>query len=515
MLHEVALRQATIKPDAVAIEFGTASISYGALAREVGRAAAALRASGLKPGARVIWVGKNHPACVEMLLAASTTGLVLTPVNWRLTKSEMAAIIGDTLPGMCFAGEGFVEIVRDIANPSVRVIAIGDGSPECDYERWKGDAVSPDKEAPAENPDSVVVQLYTSGTTGRPKGAMLTHRGLIEPKLGWLDQDWYHWRDDDAGLIAVPLFHIGGILWLLMAMLAGARSVLLPEFNEHEVFHAIEKRRATKTFLVPAALRALAHHPDAPGVDFSSLRMVLYGASPMPLQLLLECAAAFRCDFAQVYGMTETSGVIAVLDPDVHRAMDKETLVATGKPLPGVEIKLRDSQGRDVPVGEVGEVVVRSVATMAGYWAMPEATREATDDDGWFRTGDAGYFNKEGYLFVCDRVKDMIISGGENIYPAEVESVLTGHPAFSEVAVVGVADDRWGEVPMAFVVARTGERPTAEEIVLWARSRLASYKIPRRITYLDALPRNAAGKILRKDLKEHARCRGPVACSPL
>jgi acyl-CoA synthetase (AMP-forming)/AMP-acid ligase II len=496
MLHECALKHS----GTAAIEFGDTSISYAALAAEAENAAAALGQAGLKPGDRIIWVGKNHPACVEMLFAASIAGAVLVPVNWRLAPSEMATIIGDTRPAICFADHAFADTVRTAVGPSIEVIVVGK-----DYDHWKVRGSSSPRSLPQSDPDAVIVQLYTSGTTGRPKGAMLSHRALVEPKLGWADQEWYHWRPDDAGVIAVPLFHIGGIVWLLMAMLAGARSVLLTEFDELEVFRAIEERKATKTFLVPSALRALVRHPAAPSVDFSPLRMVLYGASPMPLPLLHECAGTLQCDFAQVYGMTETSGVIAALDPDIHRARDEALLRATGRPLPGVEIAIRDPAGRTLPTGEVGELVIRTAGNMTGYWDMPEATRQTIDDDGWLRTGDAGYFDERGYLFVCDRVKDMIISGGENIYPAEVESVLSGHPAFAEVAVVGVPDERWGEVPMAFVVPRDGERPDVAEIVTWARSQLAGYKIPRRLAYLDAMPRNATGKIVRGELKDRAR----------
>jgi acyl-CoA synthetase (AMP-forming)/AMP-acid ligase II len=461
-------------------------------------AASALCASGVKAGDRIVWIGKNHPACVELLAAASLAGVILVPLNWRLTPAELGPIVGDTAPALCFVEAGFADPIRQSIGGAVPLVTIAADLDE--YLRWRaaGAALTP---APASDPDAVIVQLYTSGTTGRPKGAMLTHRSLIAPKLAWVDDEWYHWRDDDAGLLVVPLFHIGGIVWLVMALMAGARTVLLPEFNEAAVFDAIETRKATKTFLVPAALRALIHHPAAPRVDFSPLRMVLYGASPMPLPLLMECKEALRCDFAQVYGMTETSGVITVLDPEIHRGFDEDKLTATGRPLAGVEIAIRDPQGRALPDGAVGEVVVRSAANMAGYWHMADATRQTVDADGWLSTGDAGYFDENGLLRVCDRIKDMIISGGENIYPAEVESALSGHPAFAEVAVVGAPDDRWGEIPMAFVVGRGSEQPPADEVIRWARSRLAGYKIPRRIVYLETMPRNATGKILRNDLK--------------
>lgn len=502
MLHERALYSAVDDPETVAIEFRDDVISYGALAEQARGSATALIAAGVRSGDRIIWVGKNHPACVEMLFAASLTGAVLVPVNWRLAPAEIATIIQDVRPAICFAEPVYVRAVRDATDGTVPLVVVG-GDEDC-FASWRESGARTELR-PATNPDAVVVQLYTSGTTGRPKGAMLSHRNLIAPKLAWADQEWYHWRPEDASLLAVPLFHIGGIVLLLMATVAGARSVMLAEFDELEVFRAIEERKASKTFLVPAALRALIHHPAAANVDFSPLRMVLYGASPMPLPLLTEAAAKLGCDFAQVYGMTETSGVIAVLHPEVHRSLDERLLTATGQALEGVEISIRDPQGRELPTGEVGEVAIRTEGNMVGYWNMPEATRDTIDADGWLRSGDAGYIDFGGYLFVCDRIKDMIISGGENIYPAEVESVLTGHPAFAEVAIVGVPDDRWGEVPVAFVVARGADRPTVDEMVQWARPKLAGYKIPRRLSYLETMPRNATGKIMRQKLKDQAQ----------
>ena len=268
------------------------------------------------------------------------------------------------------------------------------------------------------------------------------------------------------------------------------------------MLYFIEHDRVSKMFMVPAALQIVVRQPRAQTVDFSRMKYILYGASPIPLDLLRECMSVFGCGFVQQYGMTETCGTIVYLPPEDHDPAGNPRMRAAGIPMPGVELKIIDETGAEVPTGTVGEVATRSVANLPGYWKLPEATAATIDADGWLRTGDAGYLDADGYLFIHDRVKDMIISGAENIYPAEVESAVYGHPDVAEVAVIGVPDEKWGEAVKAVVALKPGAQPDAESIIAFARTRIAAFKAPKSVDFIDALPRNASGKILRRELRE-------------
>jgi fatty-acyl-CoA synthase len=303
-------------------------------------------------------------------------------------------------------------------------------------------------------------------------------------------------------LLAMPCAHIGGTGLGVMALSAGLPGVVLPEFDPPRVFDAIENRGATRMFLVPAALQLLLMHPQCAKTDFSRLKYILYGAAPIPLELLRQCITMFGAGFIQAYGMTETTGTICMLPPEDHCAEGNARMRSAGKPLPGVELIIRGSGGMALPVGEIGEICTRSSNNMLGYWNLPEATASTMDAQGWIATGDVGYLDEDGYVFIYDRAKDMIISGGENVYPAEVESGIYGHPDVLEVAVIGVPDDKWGEAVKAVCVARPGHTIDPESVIGWARERLASYKVPKSIDVIEALPRNPTGKILRRSLRE-------------
>jgi acyl-CoA synthetase (AMP-forming)/AMP-acid ligase II len=268
------------------------------------------------------------------------------------------------------------------------------------------------------------------------------------------------------------------------------------------VLDFIEHEGVSKLFLVPAAMQFIVRQPRARQIDYSRLGTVMYGASPIPPALLAECIEVFKCGFVQMYGLTETTGTVVALAPEDHDLARPELLRAAGRPLPGVELAILDANGRHLPTGAIGEIAIRSPAIMAGYWNLPDATRAAIDDARWFRSGDAGYIDASGYLFVHDRIKDMIVSGAENVYPAEVEGAIFAHPAVGEVAVIGVPSDKWGEEVKAIVVLKPGAAADAESIIDWTRQRLAGFKTPKSIEFVAALPRNAAGKILRRDLRE-------------
>jgi fatty-acyl-CoA synthase len=334
---------------------------------------------------------------------------------------------------------------------------------------------------------------------------MLTHRNFLdlreEGKYGPTPA-WNVWTEDDVALMAMPVFHIGGSGVGLFALHYGAISVVAREFDPAAVLDYFEKDRISKLFLVPAAMQFIVRHPRARQIDYSRLKYILYGASPIPADLLRECIEVFKCGFVQVYGMTETTGSITVLPPEDHTLDGAPRMRSAGKAIPGVEIAIMDAEGRVLPPGEVGEIVTRSEANMAGYWHLPAATASTISADNWLRTGDAGYMDADGYVYVQDRIKDMIISGGENIYPAEVENAMFGHPAVAEVAVIGVPDETWGEAVKALVVLRPDAEVSADDIIAWTRLRIAAYKCPRSVEFIAALPRNATGKILRRQLRE-------------
>ncbi|MGB6956289.1 MAG: long-chain-fatty-acid--CoA ligase, partial [Bradyrhizobium sp.] len=370
------------------------------------------------------------------------------------------------------------------------------------YQAWR-DAQSSDDPKVEIGRQDVAIQLYTSGTTGKPKGAMLSHANLlnlIETGDGE-KPEWNRWTEDDVSLVAMPIFHIGGSGWGLLGLYHGAKGVIAREFDPTKVLDFIEHAKVTKLFLVPAAMQFVVRQPRARTVDFSRLKYVLYGASPIPAALLKECIDVFGCGFVQVYGMTETTGSIVALPPEDH-VEGLERMRSAGKALPGVELAILDIDGKHLPPGEVGEIATRSGSNMVGYWNLPEASAKTMGRDGWLRTGDAGYMDKDGYLYVQDRIKDMIISGGENVYPAEVESAVCDHPDVAEAAVIGVPDDTWGEVVKAIVVLKPGKQTTASDIIGFTRARIAAFKTPKTVDFIDALPRNASGKILRRHLRD-------------
>jgi fatty-acyl-CoA synthase len=306
----------------------------------------------------------------------------------------------------------------------------------------------------------------------------------------------------DVGLISMPASHVAGTMVALIGLAHGSTLVVLPEFKPSETIEAITRYGVTWLVLVPAAILLLVQHPASEAADFSSIRSLIYGASPIA-EALVEQARVVFCNAGlwHLYGLTEASGGGTILPPDAHDPKLGK-LRSCGKPYPGFELQIVDPSGRPVPTGEVGEIVLRSATVMKGYWNNPEATRASFFPDGWLRTGDAAYLDTDGYVFVHDRVKDMIVSGAENVYPAEVENALFGHPAIADVAVIGVPDPRWGEAVKAIVVLRPGHTATADAIIAHAHQRIAGFKVPKSVEFLDELPRNASGKLLRRTLRE-------------
>jgi long-chain acyl-CoA synthetase len=506
-LGDLARYQARERGAATALTFEGRETSFAAFDRHASQVAGALIAEGVTKGKRIAYVGKNSDHYFELLFGAAKMGAVMTPIGWRLAPSEAAFIIEDSGAPIVFVGPEVIGHAAEVAKllampPKIVAMEAGDhGHPL--YEAWRDAASEVDPKVAIE-PSDVAVQLYTSGTTGRPKGAMITHRNMLGGRrlAAEAGMAWNIWDPDDISLVAMPVGHIGGTGWGIVGLMNGAKGVVAREFDPMKVLDFIEHERISKMFMVPAALQIVVRQPRARTVDFSRLKYILYGASPIPLDLLRECMEVFGCGFCQQYGMTETCGTIVYLPPEDHDPAGNPRMRAAGRPMPGVELKVIDEAGNSLPPGQVGEVATRSVSNMPGYWNLPEATAATVDAEGWLRTGDAGYLDADGYLFIHDRVKDMIISGAENIYPAEVESAIYGHPDVAEVAVIGVPDDTWGETVKAVVVLKPGAAPDPASIIAFARTRIAGFKAPKSIDFIDALPRNASGKILRKDLRE-------------
>lgn len=493
--------------DIAAFTFGPQVITFAALDEGANRVANGLIALGIAPGDRVAFLGKNHPFYFEALLGAARIGAVMTPVNWRLAPPEVAYILGNCEARVVFVGEGFGEALETARAqaPHVRHI-IGMDAPDCtgsDYRQWRdGFAATP----PAHQikPSDDALQLYTSGTTGKPKGAVMTHGSILSSRDARSEGEMRKWQEPvpgDVTLLAMPCFHISGTGTGIGTMVAGSNSIVLPEYDPAQALDLIQNFNISKIFLVPAAIQILLNHPRVSEVDFSRLKYVTYGASPIPLELMREAMRVMGCGFVQMYGMTETSGTIVALDPEDHVPEGSPKMRSVGKPLAGVEVRIIDEAGNPVEAGTVGEIATRSSKNMRGYWNNPEATAATIDTDGWLRTGDAGYFDEDGYLYIHDRVKDMIISGGENVYPAEVENALYSHPKVADVAVIGVPDAKWGEAVKACVVAKPGEEITEAELIAHARQHIAGYKCPKSVDFIPALPRNPSGKILRRELR--------------
>ena len=493
------------QPDAVSLVLGDRTLTWAQLLSRSAQVAQGLKRAGVKAQDRVAFLDKNGIEHFEVFYGCALLNAVSVDVNWRLAAPEVSFIVNDSQAEVLIVGQEFVPVLDAIVGELDRVktiIVIGGHSNHDDYERWVNAQSATDPKAPTKSSD-VAFQLYSSGTTGRPKGVMLTNDNFFA--LLPAAQKIWHMSDKTINLVAMPLFHIGGGGWATAAQYCGARSIIMRDVNPAEIVAWIEKYRITHAFMVPVLLQFALAMPNIGTTDFSSLELIAYGASPISESVLEGAIKAFKCPFMQVYGLTETTGVVTVLGPEDHdlSSANKGRLRSCGKPFTGIELRIVNSDtAKDVPLGEVGEIWIRSRQVMKGYWNMPEETAKSIVKGQWFRSGDAGYFDKDGYVYIFDRVKDMIVSGGENVYPAEVENALMGHPAIADVAVIGVPDEKWGEVPMALVVRKPDTQVTESEILAFARERLAGFKTPKSVGWVDALPRNPSGKILKKDLRE-------------
>jgi len=507
-LNELLPFQARHRPDAIACVAAGGAISFLELNRQVNRVGNALRDMGIVPGDRVACLTRHHAECVVLTLAACRIGAVCMPVNWRLAAPELEHILNDGGARFLMVDAAFLPLVGQTALASVEwtVCTEQPHGAIAGFAQWYAHAAA-ELEALAASADGCALQLYSSGTTGLPKGVMLSHRGLLSTCRACAEE----WRFDAGCIFANPLptFHVAGMVMLLLPLYTGARTVGYSEFDPAGFIDSIARQAVTHTFVVPAMLQFMLGAPNAATADYTSLRQVAYGGSPISERVLGEAMRVFQCDFLQVYGLTEVAGPVSFLHPADHQPGGERAhlLRSAGQPIGGARLRIVDPGTLlDAPDGAVGEIWIESIRNFIAYWRNPEATLQAFPEGrdergGWFRSGDAGYL-KDGYLFVHDRVKDMIISGGENIYPAEVENVLMQHPAVADGAVFAVPDDTWGEAVKAAVVLRPGVALTSVELIGFMRERLAHYKCPRSIDFVDALPRNPSGKLLKRVLRQ-------------
>ncbi len=495
-LRELLERGAAEHPGTIIVSGAGQNITWRDLHTQARRTAAALTRDGVKAQDRVVFVGKNDPSYFGYLFGCALTGAVPVPLNWRLSAAELTAMIKDSGARVAFTDEAGAPAVQQAQAelPQLDTVVALET-----LASWQ-DPIGHDPGTPVA-PDDIAFQLYTSGTTGPPKGAMFTNGSNLRVLLDDISVAW-GFTPGDVSLVCMPLFHMGGLAWALAGMARGARQVIVRDFAPGPVLGTMAAEHVTMAFCVPTMLSALSAAANAtrPG----ALRQLVYSGAPISPTGLHTAQQALGCDLVQIYGLTEATGAFAQLSAAEHADPGHpEWLRSAGSPYPWVEVRAIDPQtGQDVATGQLGEIWTRSEQNMAGYWHQPEQTAAALTDDGWLRTGDLGYLDDQQRIYLVDRAKDMIITGGENVYPAEVEKVLAAHPALAEAAVIGVPDDRWGETVKAIVVARPGAAVDPAGVIAFCRGQLARFKCPTSVDVVDTLPHTATGKVVKPVLRE-------------
>lgn len=505
-LADVARATASTHPDDTALVFGDKTTSFHQLDARADQVANGLRGLGLGAQARIAILDHSSNQFYELWLGAARAGLVLAPLNNRLSAQEVAQVINDSQARVLFIGAAFLELIEQV-RPQLKhleyVIAMGD-----EFALWRD-------EQPAVAlgstmaPSDDCLQLYTSGTTGLPKGVRLTNDNLFKAPLSAQrtgeNSPIREIGPNDVILLCLPHAHVAGSVLGIFGLAMGAKLIICRDFVPADIVATIEREQVTLTLMVPVMVRGLIGAMEKTGLACKSLKTILYGAAPMATSLLESAMKALpHSGFGQLYGLTETSGPITYLTPDDHHAIvagKSELALSCGTPTAGVELLVVNHDGQPLPAGAIGEIICRSPQIMKGYWERADETQAAIQD-GWFYTGDVGYIDEKGYLYLYDRKRDMIITGGENVYPAEVENILYSHPAIADVAVIGIPDERWGEAVKAVVVLKPDALLSADELIAYAKGKVAGFKLPKSVDFVTDLPRNATGKVLRRLIRE-------------
>jgi acyl-CoA synthetase (AMP-forming)/AMP-acid ligase II len=505
-LHDFLDYHAREHPDATFAIQGDRSLDYARAYQETCRIANALVDAGLEVGDRLSILSKNSIEMALLYYACSRAGVVPVPLNYRLAPPEWAYIIEDSDSKLLVAQPELADAVAPVLGQLDGVgLRVTTGTGREGWLSWSdfvGAHAAVDPGRWVKDTDDCY-QMYTSGTTGRPKGAILTHaavtRQLHQAAVGFGSMP------GERTLIVAPMYHAAAGITTFVTVQAGGSLYIQEDFDPKQVVSALSEQGLTMALLVPAMIQfCLIAVPDIRERRFDDLRLIVYGASPIAEQTLRDAIEVFGCDFLQGYGMTETTAAACYLLPSDHRkalAGEGKLLQSAGRAMLGTEIRIVDDDDNPVPNGTIGEICVRGPQLMRGYWNLEEASEKALKG-GWMHTGDAGIMDDDGYLYIQDRVKDMIVSGGENVYPREVEDVLYQHPAVAEAAVIGIPSDQWGEEVKAIIVKKEGADASAEDIMAFCKDRLGGYKRPRSVDFIDALPRNPSGKVLKKDLRE-------------
>ena len=502
----------SICPERAAIVFEGKRCTFSQLNERANRLANALLDLGVSKGDRVAMLQVNCHQHLETYFTAAKLGAIYVPLNFRAKGDELIYMLNSSEANTLFVGDRYVDLVNSMKpglSSAQHFISIESQREDMLYYEDMLASASAEEVLAEIDDDDTTILVYTAGTTGFPKGVMLSHNSFAIFALENVtpaDPDL-----EEKNILTVPLYHVAGLQAMMAAVYGGRTLVMERQFEAREWMELVAREKANRAMLVPTMLKQLLDHPDFGKFDLSSLKVITYGAAPMPLEVIKRALDVFPgVSFINAFGQTETASTITTLRPEDHfisgseeeREKKLKRLTSIGRPMSDVEMKVVAEDGGELPQGEVGEIIARGPRVMTGYWKDEEKTKQAIDKDGWVHTGDMGYVDEDGYFYLAGRATDIIIRAGENIAPEEIEAVLYSHPKVDEAAVIGVPDEEWGELPRAIVVVKPGETATAEEIMEHCRQKLASYKRPRSVVFIDELPRNPVGKVLRRVLRE-------------
>lgn len=501
-IGDIPRHWAQTRPEHAALVDANGPISWQALESRSNRVAQVLLAMGIQPGQRVAFLGGNSVQYFDLLFGVNKVGAALLPLNWRLAVPELAAIVEDAQPAMLVADQAYAETAAKLkAERGFETLIFNSAQPgtsELDTRMQAAPNRHPEIDV---NPWWTSVLMYTSGTTGKPKGVQMSHQGYLLLRLCEHLETSFRYQDDDVMLTVMPLFHAMGTGLSLQALYNGVTVAVYAMPDPGALLKLIARDRPSILPLVPTVIQMMLDHPDAATADFSPVRVVVYAGSPIGAHLLKRAITELKCDFIQFYGATETGAGVTFLRPADHDLNNEQRLKSCGSPLPLIEIKVADEHGHEVPDGTVGEFLIRSPSLTTGYFNQPETTAAAFRD-GWYRSGDGGYRDADGYLYIVDRVKDMIVSGGENVYSTEVEQAVQKLAGVQLCAAIGLPDDKWGERVVVAIMADPAAGLTADRVVSHCRELIAGYKVPKQVEFMAALPMTASGKVMKQALRE-------------